>query len=89
MLANEDDSGLGRDLPNAVGRINSADSRQTDIHKNDVGMERPNRVNRVFAIVQCAHHLDAGLIGQDGANAAPGDLMIIDDNQPNWIHFSV
>ena len=41
------------------------------------------------AAADFANNLDIGILGQDRANAAPGDLMIIDDNQSNRIHFSI
>ena len=80
--ADKDDLRLGRRVAYLHGRLYAVHVRQTDVHQNDIGLQRPRLEHALHAVV-C--HLDRGqarfIEMLDGER--PPDCVVVDEKDPN------
>jgi hypothetical protein len=77
MLADENDTGVGRELENSPGSFDSADSGKANIQEHDVGMKLFGLLDGLFAVGDLPDELDFGAAGKDRTKATPGYVMIV------------
>ncbi len=74
---------------NALCRFDTADSRQTDIEKDNIRVQFADRLYGIFPGTQLAHDVDSWIIQKDRSETAPRDFMVIDENKSKGIHLCI
>jgi hypothetical protein len=80
-------SGLGLLLNDQPGRFQAVEPGHTYIENHDIGLERFALLDGVDAIHRFAANLPLGRRLQQGAQAAPKNLMIIYNQNTRVLHF--
>ena len=77
MLAQKNNSGVGRNDAYLPRRLNAADSREGNVQKYDSGMKFFRFLDRLFTVRRLAYDVQISLTRKNGSNASARYFVIV------------
>jgi hypothetical protein len=80
VVGREDEHlGVGMQCPDALGGLHAVETRHSEVHQNDVRLERLYLADRLFTVGSFADHIELLLGGEHALDAGSHHGMVVDD----------